>query len=819
MAHLMVSGQQQDVDEVGRAATAYVLAGIDSGGQITLSLIVLGKPEIEQKALLESHFQCAKDDNRVNATACRLANRIPADGKQHELALAPLYSDLLSMGIEEVHLMWSSHKRAKVSSQNWNSLPGSIVFDGSTSSKLPSPLTIEMRSAAASGLLLLAAIMVPVLLALSLRRSQHGNLAWLNLLVQTTWLFWFSAINPSDWLSPSANLWIDLPLHVLLCALPPLAAVCIVILLLSPIKESVLHILLSNAQMMVPIAILIACFGLSEGSWMLGMLLAYIGHHWLGFLLQRHSRSHIIEVVAGEWFDQIQRLSTSAGLKLQRLLLHRSAASAAVNAFAIPGNVVMLSEDLVLRMPGRELNAIVAHEIAHLLRHDGVVQMLFWVSFYPLQALIVGPLLPDEFRSLPITAPFGLLLFSQLSQFHEYRADAFAAKLTNDPEGTIAALGRLGSIAGGGLRWNRFAGMLLSHPSMERRALSIARRFQIPDARALEILHQPQVLYDAPITESSIPLALEQTDTTVESVFTRPETEFFAKQVAWIRDIVVLAFFVGLAWASAVWVPAEIHRKWIFFGAVLAIPIAAALANRAAESWEFRQYTQWARELRQSIQPLPDARFVALRPGSQIRDLAGFLDWDVGFLSLNSSSFRYTGQRIQFEIPASSVWQVERHSAHFLWQRLDAVHIQSSVGSFSMRNPVVRNSCQQLLADVENWWSHANSGPADPAVPGLFPVLNPPVMPLNCLLYVAWKLIKLSILGSLLFFLLDIPLLYSFIVLLAPIAWLVAALPDFWRLLFSKWSRTRFYPRVPARFPSESNLAQFGNSGSSEVLN
>ena len=819
MAHSIVCGQQEQVDEENRAASAYVLAGIDSGGQITLSLIVLGKPEVERKALLESHFQCVKDDNLENATTCRLADRIPADGKQHELALAPLYSDLRSMGIEEIHFMWSSHKRAKVSSTNWDTLPGSMVFDGSTSKELPSPLKIEMRSAAASGLLLLAAILVPMLFALWLRRSQHGNLAWLNLLVQATWLFWFSAINPSDWLSSSANLWIDLPLHSLFCAVPPLAAVCVVILLLSPVKESILHIILSNAQIMVPIAVLIGGFGLSEGSWMLAMLLAYISYHWLGILLQRHSRAQIIEVVAGEWFDQIQRLSASAGLKLQRLLLHRSAASAAVNAFAIPGNVVMLSEDLLKRMPGRELNAIVAHEIAHLLRHDGVVQMLSWVSFYPLQALVVAPLLPDEFRSLPITAPIGLFLFSQLSQFHEYRADAFAAKLTDDPEGTIAALGRLGSIAGGGLRWGRFAGLLLSHPSMERRALSIARRFQISNARALEILHQPQVLYDAPGTEPSIPLPLEQTDTTVESVFTRPETEFFAKQVAWIRDIVVLAFFAALAWASAVWVPAQIHRKWIFLGAVLAIPIAAALANRAADAWEFRQYAQWASELRHSLQPHPDARFVALRPGSQIRDLAGFLDWDVGFLSLDESRLSFTGQRIRFEIPASSIWQVERHSAQFLWQRLDAVHVQSSIGAFSMRNPVARNSCQQLLADLENWWSHANSGPADPAAPNLFPSLDPPVMPLNCLLYIAWKLIKLSILGSLLFFLLNIPILYTLIALLAPIAWLVAALPDFWRLLFSKWSRTRFYPRVAARFPSESNLAQFGNSGSSEVLN
>jgi len=170
---------------------------------------------------------------------------------------------------------------------------------------------------------------------------------------------------------------------------------------------------------------------------------------------------------------------------------------------------ICLSGGLLRLLGGRELAAVLAHEIAHLLHHDLKVMMLAdmitrltrAMSFAGISLLLFSGMayaagqpgaVPWWLTGVLLLAPTASALMQlALSRTREFEADRLAARLTGDPLGLAAALTLLESRSRG--FWERFLGgsrpepsLLRTHPRVEervRRLKDISSDYTILDER------------------------------------------------------------------------------------------------------------------------------------------------------------------------------------------------------------------------------------------------------------------------------------------------------------------------------------------------
>jgi heat shock protein HtpX len=187
----------------------------------------------------------------------------------------------------------------------------------------------------------------------------------------------------------------------------------------------------------------------------------------------------------------VGRVAAQADLHAPQLAIARSWAP---NAFSVGlrerGAVVVFTSELLRRdLTTAELEAVVAHELAHIANRDGVV-----MTFVSAPALLGSALWNERTWRGKIVFilfywPFyfvGLLTMWTLSRYREYVADRSAALITGGPEQLMSALQKLaGRPARGDLRgglavqalcilparkrgWRRFE-LFADHPPLEKR--------------------------------------------------------------------------------------------------------------------------------------------------------------------------------------------------------------------------------------------------------------------------------------------------------------------------------------------------------------
>jgi len=187
----------------------------------------------------------------------------------------------------------------------------------------------------------------------------------------------------------------------------------------------------------------------------------------------------------------VARVAAQADLPAPRVAIARSWAA---NAFSVGLTerraVVAFTSELLRRDLTRgELEAVVAHELAHIANRDGVV-----MTFVSAPALLGSALWHErswrgKILFILFYWPFflvGLLTMWTLSRYREYVADRGAAQITGTPEQLMSALQKLaGRPARGDLRgglavqalcilptrtrgWRRFE-LLADHPPLEKR--------------------------------------------------------------------------------------------------------------------------------------------------------------------------------------------------------------------------------------------------------------------------------------------------------------------------------------------------------------
>lgn len=203
--------------------------------------------------------------------------------------------------------------------------------------------------------------------------------------------------------------------------------------------------------------------------------------------------------------DTVRRLADKANLPMPEVAIYDGPPNAFATGPSKSNSLVAVSTGLLNGMTEKEVEAVLAHEVAHIANGDMVTLTLIQGvvnTFVFFLARVVGYLVDSFLRrgdnessgpgiGYTITVVvcdivFGVLasiVVMYFSRQREFRADAGAAWLMNSPQPMISALQRLANmhpeplpsnmassgIAGGGGLMSLFA----SHPSMEERIAAL----------------------------------------------------------------------------------------------------------------------------------------------------------------------------------------------------------------------------------------------------------------------------------------------------------------------------------------------------------
>ncbi|MDU9047558.1 MAG: protease HtpX [Candidatus Electrothrix sp. Rat3] len=202
--------------------------------------------------------------------------------------------------------------------------------------------------------------------------------------------------------------------------------------------------------------------------------------------------------------DTVAKLATKAGLKMPEVAIYEGAPNAFATGPSRSNSLVAVSTGLMQSMNRSQVEAVLAHEIAHVDNGDmvtltlvqGVVNtfviFLSRVAAYAVDNFLrgdeeesSGPGMSYFLISIVFEVLFGFLastIVMYFSRVREFRADAGAAELMGDQRPMIEALQALGGMTPGelpkemaasGISGSSMKALFSSHPPLEKRIAAL----------------------------------------------------------------------------------------------------------------------------------------------------------------------------------------------------------------------------------------------------------------------------------------------------------------------------------------------------------
>jgi len=197
---------------------------------------------------------------------------------------------------------------------------------------------------------------------------------------------------------------------------------------------------------------------------------------------------------AGALRDQAFAMAAKLHVKLQQVYVVPTGKARLANAFARCGNSVLFTDTLLRNLNRREVDAVLAHEMAHLKNHHPRKLVWAWmggifVSIFFSTYLSMTGLVPHSLAYvIPFVVPIAFTYF--FTRRFEYTADREAVLLTGDAEAQITSLVKLHRLNLMPLEWGKVQGKFLTHPSTVLRARAIAKTGSIPLEHLPEIMRK-----------------------------------------------------------------------------------------------------------------------------------------------------------------------------------------------------------------------------------------------------------------------------------------------------------------------------------------
>jgi STE24 endopeptidase len=418
---------------------------------------------------------------------------------------------------------------------------------------------------------------------------------------------------------------------------------------------------------------------------------------------------HPHALTTGPLRDRIFALAGQAGVRIGQIYVLPMARTRMANAFALRGNVVLLTDYLLEHLSRREVDAVMAHEIVHLKHHHPFVLRLVVATGLAIPIALAtvqrGP--------LPVMASIlvlSLIVFTFVSRRCERIADRGAVRLCRDGDALVTGLARLTRLNTMPLDWSPWAGMLLTHPSTRQRAWAIGEEAGLPEARVEALLqgrHSGDDHYAAVVPadgESKI----------FSSVFKLSYGALLGWTMLGLSTLVPAGVLVALRWSE----PA--NGRWVIDLGV--VTLAAGLSLIAIQQLAVRPYPGLRKKLgaRLSAGGLDEARenglFVGLAPGTAPRVYEGFYDWDIAFLFVRGDRLVVLGEEARFTLRRDQVLGIEPAVAPPAWIPTPRVAVRwqdpssGQCGAFTLRPAdaaVMTGSgdeAERLIARLEAWW-------------------------------------------------------------------------------------------------------------------
>jgi Zn-dependent protease with chaperone function len=420
-------------------------------------------------------------------------------------------------------------------------------------------------------------------------------------------------------------------------------------------------------------------------------------------------------LTSGELRDRAFALAEKAQARLNQLYVFPMTSLRVANAFAHSAQNVFLTDYLVNNLSKAEVDAVVAHEIAHLQKKH-IRQRLILIVVFTIAVLAVAVYtdysIPPNFPTGPMVYGAFLLIVFFVSRRNEFAADAGSAKLTGNAEAMMTALARISRLNTMPLQWNKFEENLLTHPSTLKRIRRLASAAGISESRTAELLAQS---FTAPVETYSIP----PTALSAGKIFsTRYKTQLGSK-MAW--SLILTTSLVPAITASLVrWAGLAGQARWAAYLVGFFLTLAADgtlldfLPMLGVTKLE-RQFREKYREQHAGSDPGTSAGiFVGLAPDSSPRLYEGNWSWDIGLLLLSPDQIFYRGEESQFVLSRDQITSIRIGPGVVGWFRSPAIYFSwrdsaGREGTFHLR-PLTARSMRELdaktrllLRDLENW--------------------------------------------------------------------------------------------------------------------
>lgn len=211
------------------------------------------------------------------------------------------------------------------------------------------------------------------------------------------------------------------------------------------------------------------------------------------WLFIRSIRGRPLTVTSGDLFDRCRELGDRAGVSVANLQIINGKLARA-NGLTTAGGTIMVTRLALLHMTKPEIDALLAHELAHLkLRHvEQRIRMLLAIVF-PIGAgaafaTITGH--PVLAAAAIVFGPCVLLLRTPAMRKQEFQADYAGAELLGSPRAMIQLHASLARINRSSIRVRSLTESISTHPSLLRRMRVLAARYGIPPDEVDRIIAQ-----------------------------------------------------------------------------------------------------------------------------------------------------------------------------------------------------------------------------------------------------------------------------------------------------------------------------------------
>jgi Zn-dependent protease with chaperone function len=476
-------------------------------------------------------------------------------------------------------------------------------------------------------------------------------------------------------------------------------------------------------------------------------LLALLSWFVLRNLQMRVSKSYPHALTTGELRDRVFALANKARVKVTQIFVLPTGKGQVANAYAAGNGVIMFTDYLLQHLSKREVEAVAAHEIAHLqlghVKKRGLA--LYAALMLPALLGMCLEILFDRTRlpNMPIGVAAqlysgmawfwhwsqrdfvlilaALLLFYLLSRRFEFAADERAVALNGDAEAQISGLLKLSRLNLMPIQWGKATGTWLTHPSMVRRAERIAASAAMAPERLQAILDRHEIemksgAANAVLTPSedhySVPEATDPENLLSAAIKHKGhQLRLWTLLVMHVIPPAVVAAFVRAQHLQGD------AALFCYLGGAIATPIlcialAAQLALLRRRAQRARLVQRFQRE---GLGLTEDSIAVGFSPGALVRFFGtSYYNWDIGFLVFSGNRISYIGEQVRFSLARQEIdsvcigqggpswWKFPR--VYIRWTRADGTPSVFSIASLEPTSVwKVRKQTTQLFQRVKDF--------------------------------------------------------------------------------------------------------------------